>query len=203
MTISTTASSVRAQGNGAQTVFSYSFPIPSGAGYTLYLVDQFGNITTLDPSVYSINGVGSANGGSFTYPLSGTPVPATSWLVLVRGVPDQQNTALSNQGPYLPQVVELGLDWLEMQIQQNSNELTQTLRAPPADVAMNALPMAVMRANQFLAFDANGQPVMAAGSNLTQAALNSALITWFQALPTTPPAATGFWNNGDTLAFVP
>lgn len=175
MTISTTASSVRVQGNGAQTVFSYGFPIPSGAGYTLYLVDALGNITTLDPSVYSINGIGSANGGSFTYPLAGgTPVAAGNWLVLVRGVPDQQNTALSNQGPYLPQVVELGLDWLEMQIQQNSNELTQTLRAPPADVAMDLLPMAVARANQYLAFDANGQPIVTVGPS-TGAAVSAAM----------------------------
>ena len=165
MTVSNTASVVVVQGNGAQTVFNYGFEIPMGGGYALYLRDSAGNITLLASSVYSVSGIGNSAGGTFTYPLAGnTPMAAGNALIFKRVTPNEQLTALGNQGAYYPQVVEAALDWLTFQIQEIANQLTLAVQAPAGDNALNTLVAAVLRANGYLGFDANGQPMIVGGA---------------------------------------
>ena len=165
MTVSNTASQTTVSGNGAQTVFNYGFEIAVGASWSLWLEDNLGNITLISPSAYSVSGVGTSTGGTFTYPLLGSPVPAGSTLTFQRETPNQQQTSLGNQGAYYPQVVEEALDWIVMQVQELVNNATRSLAGPPADgVALNLLPSAKLRASGVLSFDSLGQPSVVSGT---------------------------------------
>lgn len=121
MTIPYDDISVEVVGNGATTVFSYNFIIPTQSDAQLWLVD-----TSVTPNTYSLvlqsawsmTGAGSLAGGTFTYPLVGSPIDSDHKLILERTVPYTQPFAFGNQGPYYPRNVESALDWLEMQIQQ-------------------------------------------------------------------------------------
>lgn len=188
MTVSNTASSTKVYGNGAQTAFNYGFEIPTGAGYALYLEDSAGNITTVAPSAFSVSGVGNSSGGTFTYPLTGSPLAAGNSLTFVRVTPNQQQTALGNQSAYYPQVVEAALDWLELQIQELKNTLGLAIQAPPVDGSIQALPSAPLRANGYLAFDGSGNPMVAAGVTQGTVNVSTAMVPVVEAA-TVPDAA--------------
>lgn len=119
MTVASTDNSVNYAGDGVATVWPFSFPILDAThlAVTLVLIAD-GTIENISSSLYTISGLGVASGGSITYPLVGPPVPVTKRIYLVRTVPYKQEVAINNQGGFLPEVVEEGLDLLEMQVQQ-------------------------------------------------------------------------------------
>ncbi|CAJ0778713.1 hypothetical protein LMG7141_00790 [Ralstonia condita] len=157
MTISTTSNSVVAQGNGATTNFSFSFAVPSAAFLQVLYADTTGTVTLLPPSSYSVSGIGSSVGGSVTYPLSGPPIPAGTSLLIQRIVPYLQLTDLINQAGYYPNVVELALDYLTMEIQQLAQNSALSLNVPFAAVAPGlTFPNAAGRASKLAGFDASG-----------------------------------------------
>lgn len=168
MTISTTSNKAQWAGNGTASVFPFSFEIGNANEATLYFTDTTGAVTPIQPSSYSIAGLGSPSGGTITYPLSGTPIASGTELTLVRTVPLQQLTDLQNQSNYFPDAVEGALDYTMMAIQQLAAGISSSLQAPPADTSPNmVLPPAAQRANMVLGFDGNGNPMMllAAGSS--------------------------------------
>ena len=159
MTVSTTTNKVVAQGNGLTTTFSFSFPVPAASDLKVYYTDTFGNISLLSPSTYTVAGVGSPNGGSVTYPLSGSPITSGTSLTIQRVVPYQQLTDLVNQSGYYPDVVEGSLDNLEMQIQQVAQLTTNALVFPIYETPINpVIPALGVRLNKILGFDSNGSP---------------------------------------------
>lgn len=161
MTISTTSNKALWSGNGATTVFPFSFEINNSNEATLYYTDATGAVSTIPPSSYSIAGIGSPNGGTVTYPLSGSPIASGTSLTLVRTVALQQLTDLANQSNYFPDAVEGALDYSMMALQQIGASVNGSLQAPPADASPNMqLPAAAARANMVLGFDANGNPTM-------------------------------------------
>lgn len=129
MTISTLQSQITVGGNGASTVFDFPFVGDSTADIAV-IYTQYSSpgvvlsVTTLSPSQYSVVFspivVGSlwAVGGSITYPLSGTPIPAPNTLTIQRVIPLTQETDISNQGDFYPTVTETAVDIIEMQLQQ-------------------------------------------------------------------------------------
>lgn len=159
MTISTETCIVTVTGTGAQTIFDYGFLIPQTSGFYLVLADLVtGEQTTLDTSLYSISGLGNAAGGTFTYPLTGDPIPATQTLSLVRHLAYTQTTNFGNQDGYYPAVVDAALDAAAMQTQQLAAGIDRSIRQPVTDtVLLDVLPPAVLRANKTLKFDADGQ----------------------------------------------
>ncbi|MBB0023623.1 glycosyl hydrolase family 28-related protein [Ralstonia pickettii] len=157
MTISTTSNSVVAQGNGATTNFSFSFAVPSAAFLQVLYADTTGAVKLLPSSSYSVSGIGSSVGGSVTYPLSGPPIPAGTSLLIQRIVPYLQLTDLINQAGYYPNVVELALDYLTMEIQQLAQNSALSLNVPFAAVAPGlTFPNAAGRASKLAGFDASG-----------------------------------------------
>ncbi len=163
MTITNQASQVTVTGTGAQTTFNYSFRIPNKGVANLYLEDTTtGVVTLLDPALWSITGLNEDAGGTFTYPLMGSPITTDETLRLVRDVPATQPTNLNNQGRYYPQSVEGALDWIVMQIQQFVSGSSRALRVPEESV--DEVPSVAVRANRFLAFNASGQPIASAGT---------------------------------------
>src|ERR1017187_1014909 len=98
MTLATTSTKAVAQGNGATTSWPYTFLIPAMDSIVVSLVDvASGNPTIIAPAFFSITGLGNPTGGAVTYPLSGSPVPATSYVVVQRTVPETQETDFTLQ----------------------------------------------------------------------------------------------------------
>lgn len=168
MTVGTTTSTVTLLGNGATTVFNFSFigDQPSTL-YVSYTSPQ-GIITVLNPSTYTLAITPAIPpalwgiGGTVTYPNTGSPpvpIPVGSYLTITRDVPYTQNVSISNQGAFYPQSVEQALDILELQIQQIETAQTYSIQTPISDPTPPAvLPPAALRVGGILGFDNNGQP---------------------------------------------
>ncbi len=161
MTVSITACKVIAPGNGTQTTFNYNFEVPLGSPYALIYTDSNGNQTTLSPSAYVVNGVGNPSGGTFTYPLTGSPVASGTSLTFIRQTPFTQATSLAYQANCAPAAVEGGLDWITFQVQQLAEQLGRAVQVPAVDAQglVTTLPPAAQRAGTFAAFDASGNLV--------------------------------------------
>lgn len=163
MTISSSIRKVTAAGNGVLTNFSFNFQVRQASDISVVYTNANGTQTTLDPSLYTVglNAIPAGqlwpNGGTITYPLSGSPIASGTSLTIIRTVSYQQGSSLINQGGYYPQVVETALDLLTMETQQLSELVGRAIVANPVDVTPNMqLPPAAVRANAALGFDASG-----------------------------------------------
>lgn len=169
MTISTQTSTITYQGNGITTVWTFPFVADDEDFLTVTYTDGDGNETVLVPSQYTVvlnpipvGGLWSI-GGSVTYPnvMSPTPIQNGTFITITREVPYLQTVSVANQGAFYPQAVEQALDLLELQIQQLQTLSIYAIRAPFTDIIPpNPLPPAAERANGYLGFDNNGQPII-------------------------------------------
>ncbi|MBX9946066.1 MAG: hypothetical protein K2Y40_18470 [Reyranella sp.] len=125
MSLSSTTNKVIYSGNGATSVWPFSFPVFEAADLVVILTDAAGLETTLSASLYGVSGIGNPAGGSVTYPLSGSPIATGTKLTLLRTVPYTQTTVLSNQGGYYPEVVERRFDQIYMALQQLEERLSR------------------------------------------------------------------------------
>lgn len=198
MTIETTAIKAVAQGNGATTVWPFTFNIPTQADLVLTLVDRTsGNETVISPVNYSVTGLGVPAGGTVTYPLSGSPVSSAFNVVIERSLPLTQETDLQNQGAVYPADIEAALDYLTMVTQQIQDQLNRAIIFSIADTVETTLPVASARANLSLTFNANGDPV--ATSTLTPGTTVSAAMIPVVTAPTTAAALTALGIPGSLL----
>jgi len=156
MTISVTSIRATFQGNGAATSFSFGFPIQTATDITAYYVDSSSNVVTLSASAYTVSGVGNQNGGSVTYPTSGSAIATGTELVIVREVPYNQLADLSSQGDFFPEVYEAALDKLTMQTQQLADAQARSFTIPgtydPTSFSLSVTPAP----NGVVAFDGSG-----------------------------------------------
>lgn len=129
-------------GNGVQTVFPFTFHAFAKADLLVVMAVTITGVETtlvLD-SAYSVtlNADQSANpGGTVTYPISGTPLPAGSTLTIVSDIEYTQNTDLINMGGFYPDVIEDTLDRGVMQSKQVLEIVSRTLQvavSTPANV---------------------------------------------------------------------
>lgn len=118
-------------GNGATTLFSFSFIGDSASDIMITYTNASGVITTIPSSQYtlSLNAAAAGSlwgiGGTVQYPLSGSPIANGTFLTVSRLLPYTQTITISNQGDFAPQVIEEMGDTLEMQIQQLAARTTQ------------------------------------------------------------------------------
>jgi hypothetical protein len=173
MTISTTANKTIALGNGSQTQFAFSFIGVAAAYIGVIFTDASGNETVLSQgagaSQYQIalnpavEGALWGVGGTVTYDPLGTPIAPGTSLTIFRTLPLTQAISLQNLVSLssLGNGAETGLDTLEMQLQQISEEFGRSIVAPIVDPAtINlTLPAAAQRANTGLAFDGQGNVI--------------------------------------------
>ena len=160
MTIGSETVKIVVSGDGANTIFNYNFLIPDAGQAALYFTSVAGVTSLVAPSNYTVNDYGSPSGGSFVYPLSGAKLAVGEKLTLIRRVPYQQPTNLTNQGAYYPETVEDGLDILDMQSQQLAELAGRSLRIAVPENALLDRPGPQARALKVLAFDADGLPIM-------------------------------------------
>ena len=129
MTISTETRLVTYTGNGATTEFDFAFHIPTGAlVVTLYTIATGVESAALSDSLYSVTGLDDPNGGTVTYPLSGSPLASTHKINIKREVPLAQGLDLTNQSAYFPAELEEQLDLIVMMIQQHEEELGRAVK---------------------------------------------------------------------------
>lgn len=133
MTVSTTNFFTVVQGNDATTEFDFDFTVDSALNIDVYYIDDDDDETLLTSNLYEItlNPIASGElwpvGGSVEYPLSGSPIATGTSLRIQRATPYQQEVTIANQGSFYPQVVERGMDLLEMQMQQTLGNGTSGL----------------------------------------------------------------------------
>ena len=131
MTVSTTSSAITVLGNDSTVVFTFPFIGVSASDIIVIYTNASGVSVTLTSSQYTLalnpalTGQSWGIGGTVTYPIAGTPIASGTSLTIERILPLVQNTSISNQGNFYPQVTESALDILCMEVQQVSNRTTQ------------------------------------------------------------------------------
>lgn len=132
MTVSSSINRVVQTGNGATTVWNYSFLIPDASEVVVQITDKTtGVVTTLTTLQYSITGIGNPSGGTVTY----TPALTTNQTITIQRIlPVTQGTSLSNQGAFYPTVIETALDYLTMVCQQLNDATGRALVISPNGV---------------------------------------------------------------------
>lgn len=159
-------------GNGVTTSFPFTFKVfaTSDVVVTLTTIATGVESTLVETTNYTValNADQNANpGGSVTYNPAGVPMPATQELTLTSNVPQLQTLDLTNGGGFFPAVISAALDRAVILIQQLALTISGCLRTAVSDTAPAALPTKATRALNFLAFDANGDPIASAGGAST------------------------------------
>lgn len=168
MTISSTTRKTILNGNDVATSFPFAFKVFSSSELLVVLTDADGIETELTlNSNYSVslNADQDANpGGSVTYPLTGDPLATGEKLTLASAIERlQESVDLQNGGGFYPSVIEAAFDRLVIMVQEITERLERTFYAPVSDASITTeLPTASLRANNYLAFDADGNPIAAA-----------------------------------------
>lgn len=159
MTVSATTSRWAYTGNGVTTAFTYDNLIFASTDLKVYLDGVLQTLTTH----YSVSGALDEDGGEVTFvtaPSNGASV------VIVRDVPATQLTAIADGDAFPASVVNRAFDKLDVLSQQLEAAVGRTLRQPDSDAAdLDTLPVKASRASKFLAFDADGDPIAAAGTS--------------------------------------
>lgn len=198
MTLATTSTKAVAQGNGATTSWPYTFLIPSLDAVIVTLIDiASGNPTVIPPANFSITGLGNPTGGAVTYPLSGSPLTASTQIVVERFVPETQETDFTLQGAVYPTDIEDALDYVTMICQQLQDQVDRSIVFSVGDTVEATLPVASARANKSLTFNSNGDPI--ASDGLTPGTTVSAAMIPVVTAPTTADALIALGLPGTLL----
>jgi hypothetical protein len=159
-------------GNGATSSYSFTYKIFDEGDLLVTVKDTDGVETTLTITTdYTVtinaNGTGSiqlVNGGQGW--LTGGNLTTDYRLVIRRVVDVVQETDIRNQGEYFPEVHENAFDYQTMIQQQQQDEINRSIKVAETDDPLTFnLPTQEERASQFLAFDANGEPIAASAVN--------------------------------------
>lgn len=187
MTINSQNNKTIALGNGSQTQFAFGFVGVAAAYIGVIFTDGSGNETVLSQGAGAtqyqivlnpaVPGALWGIGGTVTYDPLSTPIANGTSLTIFRTLPLTQAVSLQNQISLseLGNGAETGLDTLEMQLQQISENIARAITAPIVDPStINLiLPPAAQRANTGLAFDGSGNVI--AGTTPATGLISSAM----------------------------
>lgn len=118
-------------GNALNRAWPYEFLIPDSSSAKVVLRNNLtGEDTVIPSTAYAISGVGNADGGFVTYPLSPiTPISSDYSIIISRNTPYAQGTSFAgNQGGFNPRVLEGQLDKIVMQIQQLKEQIDRAIK---------------------------------------------------------------------------
>lgn len=162
MTVSSSTAKVSYAGNGSTTVFAVTFRFLANSHVVATLRDANGAETTwVENTNYTLSGAGAASGT-----LTATVAPASGeTLVITRDVPRTQETDYGENDSFPAETHEQALDKLTMLAQQVDETVARAFVVPISDTAPSLeMPIDSLRASKFLAFDATGRPIAAAGT---------------------------------------
>jgi hypothetical protein len=165
-------------GTSTATVFPFAFKIFAASNLQVVRADSSTGlestlILNTDYTVSLNTDQDSNPGGNVTL----LAVLATGFtMVITSDIANLQPTDLTNQGGFYPEVITDALDRATIQIQQMADELTRSIKIPISDgLSLDMeLPPVSGRSNKYLVFDANGLPIVSAGSG-TDTALRTDL----------------------------
>jgi hypothetical protein len=151
-------------GTGAVSAYAFAFKVFADADVQVLTTSAAGAESTLvlttDYTVTRNADQDSFPGGTVNLTL---PLASGARLVVVGNTDYTQTAQLPNGGTFNARVVEQALDRAAMQAQQLLELSTRTLRLPSAETGPITLPALAQRLSAFLAFDAAGAPIAAAG----------------------------------------
>lgn len=142
---------IRYNADGAQTDFSYPFPIFASEDLAVYL-DGAKQISGFD-----IAGAGNTSGGTVTFDTA----PADGAIVtLSRELPIERVTDFLEGGDFSAQAINNELDYMVAAIQQVERENDVMLRYGDHETpGLGELPGRAVRANKALGFNGDGDPI--------------------------------------------
>lgn len=148
-------------GNGVQTVFPFTFHAFSKNDLLVVTAVTISGVETtlVVDSDYTValNADQSANpGGSITYPISGSPLPAGSTLTIVSDIEYTQITDLINGGGFYPDVIEDSLDRGVMQGKQILEIVSRTLQVAVSTPSNVDVTLPAPSASQLIGWNAAG-----------------------------------------------
>lgn len=112
-------------GNGATTVFPYTFALNQDDGeyVTVVIADEAGAETAV--TNFKVDTLSR----TVTYPYpAGEPLPEGSRIAIRRAVPMTQELNLENQGPFFAEDIETALDRIVMQVQQINEQIDRSIK---------------------------------------------------------------------------
>lgn len=160
MTVDSTTSTYTFTGNGAATTFSTPFALNSSTEVNIYLVSlSTGEETLLTSSDYSIPVSAVPAIAVITYPLAGTPMPATYALRVERATNTLQSVSVTNQTGYNAAVVMQVWDKLARVTQEQAAQQAGALRLPQGSTIRPIVVPATGIAGKTIVFNAAGDGV--------------------------------------------
>lgn len=131
MTLPVSPNKHKYEGNGVQTEWEYDFKVVDKTYIKVLKIDTNASPVTTTTLVvdidYTVAGINNVNGGTVTYPLSGSPLADGEFIVLKPNYPLKQGTEFRNQGGFSPEVHEEAFDYVTMLAKQNKEELDRAL----------------------------------------------------------------------------
>ncbi len=116
-------------GDGTNTSFGYEFLIIASSHLEVIHADADGIETVLTEGThYSVDSVGNSAGGTVTYPLSGSPLPANETLTFRRNPPWTQGASFPLHGGYIGPNHEAVFDQIVMQVLYLREELSRAVK---------------------------------------------------------------------------
>ncbi|MDJ0972603.1 MAG: phage tail fiber protein, partial [Kiloniellales bacterium] len=169
MTVSTTTSRVRYEGDGATRDFPIPFKFVENAHVRVTLRDVASRETLwTEGSEYALSGAGNDGGGTLTVLTEPVDKPprAGETLVIALDLPFTQDKAFPLGGAFPTTQVEEGLDLAALRDAQLAAFDARALSVPATDAQVGGLelPIDAERAGRYLGFDAQGKPALLAGT---------------------------------------
>jgi|GEM_PF-2101631 len=116
-------------GDGTNTSFGYEFLVIASSHLEVIHADADGIETVLTEGThYSVDGVGNSAGGTVTYPISGSPLPANETLTFRRNPPMTQGASFPLHGGYIGPNHEAVFDQIVMQVLYLREELSRAVK---------------------------------------------------------------------------
>lgn len=169
MTIASENNSIVYTGNGATVAFSFPYAFQAKADLVVIETVIATGVQAIKALTTDYTISGTTDGQGF-YPSGGTvtalaaPASTVQWRIY-RDPARTQSIDLVENDPLPAEVLEGAYDRAAMWAQRIYELVTRSLRQPEGDsVAIDFLPSKVDRASKYAAYDADGDPIAAAGS---------------------------------------
>ena len=164
MTVPVNDRRIQYTATASQTIFPYDFRIEVNASITILQTIKLTGVTNtlVLTTDYTVSNVAVDGGGNITL-VTGAAVDDT--ITITGATPLSRTTDFSQAGDFLASDLNAQLDSTMRILQENETETARALVLAAEDTATSlTLPLTADRASNFLAFDASGDPIAAAGT---------------------------------------
>lgn len=168
MGVSSSNSRMDYTGNNSTDTYAYTFKIFEDEDLEVRVRNTSNDEDLLVLNTdYTVEGAGDSSGGSITLTAGNLATDYT--LTILRKLDLVQETDIRNQGEFFPDTHEDQFDRSVMQAQQLKEELNRCLKVQVTGGASFTadLPSADERANKYLSFDADGNPIASSEVDLS------------------------------------